>query len=156
MIQSVDSLWNDLKEIRGTFRFQMDEFVERKTEMEQQLIKAQFLPAHLVSEEDRLNFDKYNGVYRTYKGMAVKYKQAVLQAEDNFYAIKGLEKEVKNGTYDQRVDDFKKEFLVLSERLKENRVLAFEVTEKLSGVEPIYNRVADHIDALLEKHLPEK
>jgi hypothetical protein len=156
MLQSVDSLWNGLQQIRSTFTFQMDEFVERKSEMEQQLIKAQFLSEKVVTEEDRLNFDKYNGVYRIYKGMAIKYKQAVLNAEDDFYAIKGIEGEVKKGHYDNRVDDFKKEYEPLKKRLEEHRILAFEVTQKLRSVEPLYLRSAEYVDALLEKHVPEK
>ena len=48
-----------------------------------------------MSEEDKITFDKYNGVYRVYKSLGTKYKQSVLTAEDIFYSIKGLEKQLK-------------------------------------------------------------
>ena len=75
--------------------------------MEKQLIKAQFLKESELTEEDKTNFDKYNGVYRVYKSLGSKYKTAVLTAEDIFYSIKGFEKEVKNWTYESNIDGFK-------------------------------------------------
>ena len=56
MLESVDSLWNELQMVRMQFKFKMDEFVERKSEMEKQLIKAQFLNEKSLSEEDKIVF----------------------------------------------------------------------------------------------------
>ncbi len=61
-----------------------------------------------MSKEDVMTFDKYNNVYRLYKAIGKKYRTAVLQAEDIFYATKGIEKQVKNGFYDEKVDALKK------------------------------------------------
>lgn len=156
MLQSVDSLWNDLKTVRVQFKFKMDEFVERKAYMEKQLIKAQFLNDKLLSEEDKITFDKYNGVYRVYKNLASKYKTAVLTAEDIFYSIKGLEKELKKGSYDEDIEGFKKERDVLKNRLAENLKITLDVTNKLTAVEPLYLRTSDKIDEIIEAQLPEK
>ncbi len=156
MLESVDSLWNDLQFIKSQFTFKMDEFVERKTDMEKQLIKAQFLDASKLSEEDRINFDKYNSVYRVYKKIGASYKQSVLTAEDIFYAIKGLEKQVKEGTYDAQIEVFKQERAALKVRLDKNTQMAIEVSQKLSAVEPLYLRTHEIIDNLLDTYLPEK
>lgn len=155
-MESVDSLWNELQFIKAQFTFKMDEFVDRKADMEKQLIKAQFLDASKLSEEDRINFDKYNNVYRVYKKIGSAYKQSVLTAEDIFYAIKGLEKQVKNGAYDAQIDVFKQERAALKVRLDKNAQMAVEVSEKLSAVEPLYIRTHEIIDNLLDINLPEK
>ena len=156
MLESVDSLWNDLRLVRVQFKFKMDEFVDRKTDMEKQLIKAQFLKDSELTEEDKTNFEKYNGVYRVYKSLGSKYKTAVLTAEDVFYSIKGLEKEVKNGAYETNIEGFKKERDLLKKRLAENLRITLEVTEKLTAVEPLYLRTSEKVDALVEAKLPEK
>lgn len=156
MLQSVDTLWNELQFVRSQFKFRMDEFVERKTDMEKQLIKAQFLDGGQLNETDKATFDKFNGVYRVYKSLAAKYKQSVLTAEDVFYSIKGLEKEVKKGSYDADIRNFKEEYALLKKRLADNKTLTLEVTEKLSAVEPLYLRTSVIIEELLEAQLPEK
>lgn len=156
MLQSVDTLWNELQFVRSQFKFKMDEFGERKTDMEKQLIKAQFLDGNKLNETDKATFDKFNGVYRVYKSLASKYKQSVLAAEDVFYSIKGLEKEVKKGTYDSEIQNFKKEYAVLKIKLADNKKMALDVTEKLTAVEPLYLRTAEIIENLLEAQLPEK
>jgi hypothetical protein len=156
MLQSVDTLWNELQFVRSQFKFRMDEFVERKTDMEKQLIKAQFLDGSKLNETDKATFDKFNGVYRVYKSLASKYKQTVLAAEDVFYSIKGLEKEVKKGTYDEDILNFKIEYAALKKKLAENKTMAVDVTEKLTAVEPLYLRTSEIIEGLLEAQLPEK
>lgn len=156
MLQSVDTLWNELQFVRSQFKFKMDEFGERKTDMEKQLIKAQFLDGNKLNETDKATFDKFNGVYRVYKSLASKYKQSVLAAEDVFYSIKGLEKEVKKGTYDAEIQNFKKEYAVLKIKLADNKKMALDVTEKLTAVDPLYLRTAEIIENLLEAQLPEK
>ena len=156
MLESVDSLWNELQMVRMQFKFKMDEFVERKSEMEKQLIKAQFLNEKSLSEEDKITFDKYNGVYRVYKSLGTKYKQSVLTAEDIFYSIKGLEKQLKNGNYDNDIEGFKSERNLLKGRLAANLKLTLEVTEKLTTVEPLFVRTSEKVDAIIEAQLPEK
>src|SRR6056300_454526 len=142
MLQSVDSLWNGVKEIRSRFTFRMDEFQERRTYMEKQRIKAQFLPGDQLSKEDVMTFDKYNNVYRLYKAIGKKYRTAVLQAEDIFYATKGIEKQVKNGFYDEKADACK--------------TLTFDVTDRLRGVEPLYLRTSRRVGEIFEELLPEQ
>jgi len=156
MLQSVDSLWNELQLVRTQFKFKMDEFVERKSEMEKQLIKAQFLNEKSLSEEDKITFDKYNGVYRVYKSLGSKYKQAVLTAEDIFYSVKGLEKQLKDGNYDTDIAGFKNERDLLKKRLSSNLKQTLEVTEKLTTVEPLFVRTSEKVDAIIEAQLPEK
>jgi len=156
MLESVDSLWNELQMVRMQFKFKMDEFVERKSEMEKQLIKAQFLNEKSLSEEDKITFDKYNGVYRVYKSLGTKYKQSVLTAEDIFYSIKGLEKQLKNGNYDNDIEGFKSERNLLKGRLATNLKLTLEVTEKLTTVEPLFVRTSEKVGAIIEAQLPEK
>ena len=80
----------------------------------------------------------------------------MLTAEDVFYSIKGLEKEVKNGAYETNIEGFKKERDLLKKRLAENIRITLEVTEKLTAVEPLYLRTSEKVDALVEAKLPEK
>ncbi|MDB2588895.1 hypothetical protein N9Y33_03375 [Bacteroidia bacterium] len=156
MLQSVDSLWNGVKEIRSRFTFRMDEFQERRTYMEKQRIKAQFLPGDQLSKEDVMTFDKYNNVYRLYKAIGKKYRTAVLQAEDIFYATKGIEKQVKNGFYDEKVDAFKKEYQILRQKTDSCKTLTFDVTDRLRGVEPLYLRTSKRVGEIFEELLPEQ
>ena len=156
MLQSVDSLWNGVKEIRSRFTFRMDEFQERRTYMEKQRIKAQFLPGDQLSKEDVMTFDKYNNVYGLYKAIGKKYRTAVLQAEDIFYATKGIEKQVKNGFYDEKVDAFKKEYQILRQKTDSCKTLTFDVTDRLRGVEPLYLRTSKRVEEIFEELLPEQ
>lgn len=156
MLQSVDSLWNGVKEIRSRFTFRMDEFQERRTYMEKQRIKAQFLPGDQLSKEDIMTFDKYNNVYRLYKAIGKKYSTAVLQAEDIFYVTKGIEKQVKNGFYDDKVDAFKNEYKILRQKTDSCKMLTFDVTDKLRGVEPLYLRTSTRVDEIFEELLPDQ
>lgn len=156
MLQSVDSLWNGVKEIRSRFTFRMNEFQERRTYMEKQRIKAQFLPGDQLSKEDVMTFDKYNNVYRLYKAIGKKYRTAVLQAEDIFYATKGIEKQVKNGFYDEKVDAFKKEYQILRQKTDSCKTLTFDVTDRLRGVEPLYLRTSKRVGEIFKELLPEQ
>lgn len=156
MLQSVDSLWNGVKEIRSRFTFRMDEFQERRTYMEKQRIKAQFLPGDQLSKEDIMTFDKYNNVYRLYKAIGKKYSTAVLQAEDIFYVTKGIEKQVKNGFYDDKVDAFKNEYKILRQKTDSCIMLTFDVTDKLRGVEPLYLRTSTRVEEIFEELLPDQ
>lgn len=156
MLQSVDSLWNGVKEIRSRFTFRMDEFQERRTYMEKQRIKAQFLPGDQLSKEDIMTFDKYNNVYRLYKAIGKKYSTAVLQAEDIFYVTKGIEKQVKNGFYDDKVDAFKNEYKILRQKTDSCKMLTFDVTDKLRGVEPLYLRTSTRVEEIFEELLPDQ
>ena len=156
MISQIDSLWTQLNGIRQNFVFGMDVFEERKLEMSEQLIRANFLKPEDVTEEIKGNFDQYQGIYKIYKSAGKKYKNAVLEAENLYYVIKGLEQEVKKGNYDSQTESFKKEYAQLKSQLAESAKHTSEVTEKLSSVEPTYMRINDKIIEFLDQKLPEK
>ena len=156
MLKKVDTLWNDVVFIRSKFTFRMDEFQERRSFMEKQRIKAQFLPGDKLSKEDVITFDKYNNVYRLYKAVGKSYRNAVLQAEDIFYSTKGLEKQVKNGFYDEKIDEFKKEYQTLKEQTLSCKVLTVDVTDRLKSVEPLYLRTSNRVEEIFKELLPEK
>lgn len=156
MLKKVDTLWNDVVFIRSKFTFRMDEFQERRSFMEKQRIKAQFLPGDKLSKEDVITFDKYNNLYRLYKAVGKNYRNAVLQAEDIFYSTKGLEKQVKNGFYDEKIDEFKKEYQTLKEQTLSCKVLTVDVTDRLKSVEPLYLRTSNRVEEIFKELLPEK
>ncbi len=54
MISKVDSLWGQLNAVRQQFTYEMDEIEERKEEMQQQLIRANFLKENQLTEEQKL------------------------------------------------------------------------------------------------------
>jgi hypothetical protein len=80
----------------------------------------------------------------------------VLQAEDIFYATKGIEKQVKNGFYDEKVDAFKKEYQILRQKTDSCKTLTFDVTDRLRGVEPLYLRTNRRVGEIFEELLPEQ
>ena len=156
MLKKVDTLWNDVVFIRSKFTFRMDEFQERRSFMEKQRIKAQFLPGDKLSKEDVITFDKYNNLFRLDKAVGKNDRNAVLQAEDIFYSTKGLEKQVKNGFYDEKIDEFKKEYQTLKEQTLSCKVLTVDVTDRLKSVEPLYLRTSNRVEEIFKELLPEK
>jgi len=156
MISKVDSLWTQLNTVRQQFTYEMDEIEERKEEMQQQLIRANFLKAEQLTEEQKLWFVQYESVARIYKGVGQKYKNCVLEAENIFYALKGLDSEVKKGKYDDKLDDFRAEYAEIEKELKKCAEETNDVTSRLSTVEPTYLRLGDNVDSLLDELIPIK
>jgi peptidoglycan hydrolase CwlO-like protein len=156
MISKVDSLWTQLNAVRQQFTYEMDEIEERKEEMQQQLIRANFLKAEQLTEEQKLWFVQYESVARIYKGVGQKYKNCVLEAENIFYALKGLDSEVKKGKYDDKLDDFRAEYAEIEKELKKCAEETNDVTSRLSTVEPTYLRLGDNVDSLLDELIPIK
>jgi hypothetical protein len=146
-----DSLWIQLAETRKNFNFRMDEIAERKEEMESQLkILAQVNGTDLSSEE-KSEIVNYNSVFQVYKPLANKYKETVMETEDVFYRIKALDQSVKKGAYDDKKEEFKKNYSELASEL--NHVLneSKELAETLTSVEPMFQRLAPKIDDLVLK-----
>ncbi len=149
-IQKVDSLWGDLQNTKLLFGFKMDEFLERKAYMGENLTKLKFVDGKHLNQENILNVQQYNEIYRIYKGVGQRYKDAVLQAEAIFYEIKGLENEVKKGSYDKEIANFVKEYGEIKKHLTENYERTVEVTSQVRTLEPAFVRLAPIIDKLLE------
>ena len=152
----LDSAWAQLNDIRSHFHFEIDEFEERKTEMAAQRIRANFIAANALTDEDKLQFNIYNETFRLYKTAANQYKNAVLMAENAFYNLKGLETRVKKGDFDEDLAGFKEEMSGLQKDLDECELKTLEITERLDSVEPSYQRVSEYVDQLLERLVPEK
>lgn len=152
----LDSAWAQLNNIRSHFHFEIDEFEERKTEMAAQRIRANFIAANALTDEDKLQFNIYNETFRLYKTAANQYKNAVLMAENAFYNLKGLETRVKKGDFDEDLAGFKEEMSGLQKDLDECELKTLEITERLDSVEPSYQRVSEFVDQLLERLVPEK
>jgi len=155
MISKVDSLWGKLNTVRQQFTYEMDEIEERKEEMQQQLIRANFLKENQLTEEQKLWFIQYEGVARIYKGVGQRYKNCVLKAENVFYALKGLDSEVKKGKFDEKVDEFRAEYAEIQKELNECAEETTDVVSRLSAVEPTYMRLGENVDSLLNELIPE-
>lgn len=156
MLQHSDSLWQEHKLVTSLFRFKLDVIKERKTEMKATLQSLKFASASSLSEEQQSQIVKYEAVYRVYRDIVETYTNTVLRAEELFYAIKGLEKQVKAGTYGtgseaEQLKQFKQEYAGLKLKLDTLLVDAEFIEHQLSAVEPAYQSSAPKVEALVEK-----
>ena len=157
MLQYSDSLWQEHKLVTSLFRFKLDVIKERKTDMKAALQQLKFVEASSLSEEQESQVVKYEAVYRVYRDIVETYTNTVLRAEELFYAIKGLEKQVKAGNYGtgsdaEQLNQFKKEFQSLKLKLDTLLVDAEFIEHQLSAVEPAYQSAAPKVEALLPKN----
>ena len=134
----------------------MDEFVERQEEMNENLTQVKFVSANKLTEENMSDVSQYNAIFKVYKSNAGKYKEVVLEAENLFYEIKGIEQELKKGKFDKEIDEFVKEYNHLKIELKHNHEETVEVTGKLKSVEPTFMRIAPAVDKIMESNFPSK
>ncbi len=155
-IEKVDSLAWMLQSTRNLFVFKMDEFVERQEEMNENLTKVKFVQGNKLTDENMSDISQYNAIFRVYKSNAGKYKEVVLEAENLFYEIKGIEQELKKSKFDKEIDAFLKEYNQLKIELKHNHEETQEVTEKLKSVEPTFMRIAPAVDKIIESNFPTK
>lgn len=149
-LQKIDSLWMGLQETKGLFGYKMDEFIDRKSQMQENLTRLKFVDGQKINEENLSNVQQYNAMFRVYRGIGQQYKDAVLGAEALFYEIKGLETELKKGNYDKEIANFVKEYQSIKIQLFENYKNALEVTNQLKAIEPAYQRISPLVDALVE------
>lgn len=149
-LQKIDSLWMGLQETKGLFGYKMDEFIDRKSQMQENLTRLKFVDGQKINEENLSNVQQYNAMFRVYRGIGPQYKDAVLGAEALFYEIKGLETELKKGNYDKEIANFVKEYQSIKIQLFENHKKALDVTNQLKAIEPAYQRISPLVDALVE------
>ncbi len=156
MLIRVDSLWGYLNQVRGRFIFKLDEFEKRKSLMEKEIIRGNFIDGSQLNEEQKMAFIEYERIHRLYKGLGPKYKNSVLEGENSYYSIKGLENQVKKGIYDKDVPKFLSEYTVIKNDLLKCRQTTFEVTDRLKGMETLFMRVDKEVLAILDELVPEK
>lgn len=153
-IRKTDTLWSTLAESRKNFIYKMDEIAIRKHDMDSQLRITKFMPAASLSPEEKSDIVQYNSVFRVYRPLAERYKEAVLQAEELFYNIKALDKSVRNGEYDNKTEEFKKVWQSLKQSLDQNLIEAKEIAGLLNNVEPMYQRLAPKIEVIVDRAMP--
>jgi hypothetical protein len=156
MLQHSDSLWQEHKLITSLFRYKLDVIKDRKTEMKATLQQLKFAKASSLSEGQQSLIVKYEAVYRVYRDIVETYTNTVLRAEELFYAIKGLEKQVKAGNYGsgseaEKLKQFKQEYAALKLKLDTLLVDAEFIDHQLSAVEPAYQSSAPKVEALVGK-----
>ena len=156
MLQYSDSLWQEHKLVSSLFRYKLDVIKDRKVEMKATLQQLKFASSSSLSEEQQAQIVKYEAVYRVYRDIVETYTNTVLRAEELFYAIKGLEKQVKAGSYGtgsetEKLAQFKKEFQSLKQKLDALLVDAEFIDHQLSAVEPAYQSTAEKVESLVEK-----
>lgn len=156
MLIRVDSLWGYLNQVRGRFIFKLDEFEKRRSLMEKEIIRSNFIDGSQLNEEQKMAFIEYERIHRLYKGLGPKYKNSVLQGENSYYSIKGLETQVKKGIYDKDVPKFLVEYNSIKDELLACRKTTFDVTDRLKGMETLFMRVDKEVLAILDELVPEK
>jgi hypothetical protein len=152
-MRKTDTAWNKLAETRKNFVYGMNDIAMRKMEMDSQLQVLKIAGGNL-SEVDRSNITQYHSVFTVYKPMAEKYRAVVMETEDVFFRIKALEKAVREGVYDDKVEEFNKTWNEIHTILLDAKSRSLEISEKLKAVEPQYLRLAPKIDELMEQVSP--
>ena len=147
MLQHSDSLWQEHRAVTSLFRFKLAVIKERKTTMKATLQQLKFASAEQMNEENQANAVKYEAVYRVYRDIIETYTQTVLRAEELFYSIKGLEKQIKSNAYGDGTDvaklkQFKLEYAALKQKLDGLLVDATFIDRQLTAVEPAYHTVS--------------
>ncbi len=150
-ILGTDSLWGSLKQIRSRFGYKINEIDERRHYMDSVLQWLKFAEGNKIAPEMRSQILQYSSVYRIYKGYAPKYKEHVLKAEELFYEIKALDKQVRSGVFDSNLPDFGKEFRRIGGALTQLEMELDETLGKLNAVEPTYRRIAGPVEDFAEK-----
>jgi hypothetical protein len=149
-IRSTDSLWASLRQIRDKFGYKINEIDERRHEMDSVLQWLQYADGQKITPEMRTQILQYNSVFRIYKGYAPRYKENVLRAEEMFYEIKALEKQVKAGDFDNNLPAFGKEFRRIQGALTQLKTEVEETLGRLNAVEPTYRRIAGPVEEFAE------
>lgn len=145
-IRSTDSLWASLQQVRGKFGYKINEIDERRHEMDSILQWLKFADDKKMSTELRTQILQYNSVFRIYKDFAPKYKENVLEAEELFYEIKALDKQVMAGDFDNNLPAFGKEYRSLKGELSHLQKEVEEVLGRFNAVEPTYRRIAGPVE----------
>jgi len=145
-----DSLKGALQQIRGRFDYKINEIDERRHEMDSFLQWLKFADDNKITAEMRSQILQYNSVYRIYKDFAPKYKGCVLKAEELFYEIKALDKQVKDGVFDSDLPAFGKEYRLLRGQLTMLNAELDEVLGRLNAVEPTYRRIVGPVEDFAE------
>lgn len=151
-LEQTDSLWKTLAKTRENFKFSMDEISMRKEHMEEELRIFKTVDSNALTPENRSMIVQYNAIFRVYKPIAGRYKNVVLKTEDAFFQIKVLEKSVKKGEYDNKIAEYKKVWQNIHSELIQNLEESTDLSQRLSGVEPAYLRLADKMGSLAEKY----
>lgn len=148
--RSTDSLWTSLREIKDKFGYKITEIDERRHEMDSVLQWLQYAEEQKITPEMRTQILQYNSVFRIYKGYAPRYKENVLRAEEMFYEIKALEKQVKAGDFDNNLPAFGKEYRRIRGTLTRLKTEVEETLGRLNAVEPTYRRIAGPVEEFAE------
>jgi hypothetical protein len=150
-INKVDTLWTVLTKTRENFKYSMDAIAARKESMEKELHVFSMLNGSELTEEDKTLILQYNAVLKVYKPMAGKYKHAVIEAENNFYRIKALEKSTKAGGFDKKIPEFKTTYEDIYDEVAKGYEESQFIANQLLTVEPMYLRIEPKVAELLER-----
>ncbi|MEY4042166.1 MAG: hypothetical protein RL233_1697 [Bacteroidota bacterium] len=153
MTEMSDSLWSKHKALSSKFRFKLDVIKERQVYMKSFLKSLKFEDGNKLTETEKSDAIRYEAIYRVYREISENYTHTVLSAEELFYEIKGLEKQLKNGVYGDgedvtKLNTFKKEYAALERRLVEGTEMATFIDKQLTGVEPGFQTLQPKMEAI--------
>ncbi len=158
-----DSMWSKHKAVTSKFRFKLDVIKDRQNYMKWFLKNLKFEDGSKLTEVEKSDAIRYEAVYRVYKEISENYTHTVLIAEELFYEIKGLEKQLKKGVYGdgedvKKLNIFKKEYALVEKKLSEAAVNAAFIDKQLTGVEPGFQTLQPKMEVIAErfKFVPEQ
>ena len=157
-----DSMWSKHKAVTSKFRFKLDVIKDRQNYMKWFLQNLKFEDGSKLTEVEKSDAIRYEAVYRVYREISENYTHTVLIAEELFYEIKGLEKQLKKGVYGdgedvEKLNIFKKEYASVEKKLSEAAVNAAFIDKQLTGVEPGFQSLQPKMELIAErfKFVPE-
>lgn len=149
MVTATDSLWRDMAAIKKMFGYKTDELEERRHYMDSLLQHLKFADGSKISQADQNIVSQYNSIRRVYRDFGPRYTAAVVEAEDLYFQIKALDKQVKSGKLDGKLDEFGKDYRRLKGNLTMLKSELEEVTGRVNAVEPTYQRIEPRIEELV-------
>lgn len=149
----VDSLWGSFKQVKELLRYDVWTISERKHEMDSLLQLSKFFAPESLNDLEKQSLVSYAAIARVYKPAAPKYKEVVMLSEKHFYNIKALEQSVRNNTYEGKKEEFLKEYAQEKQAIRQLADEGKIILERLSEVEPMYQRLHPQVTSIIdEKH----
>lgn len=150
-MERVDSLWGRFKSVKELLRYDVWTINERRQEMDSLLQITRFFKSEELNDAEKQLLVGYAAIARVYQPTAPKYGEIVLESEERFYRIKALEQSVKNNTYSGKKEAFLESYNEEKEELIKLEEEGKGVLNRLSEVEPMYERLQPAVAELMSR-----
>lgn len=133
------------------FGYKTAEISDRAHEMDSILQRLKFASQADISAEEQGLVAQYSSISRIYRGFGKRYTDELVAAEELFFTLKSLDKQVKAGNFDSRASEFGTEYRKLRQSLAELKAETAETTGKITAVEPSFQRIAPKVEEIARR-----